>query len=70
MNPCLIVAGVNLRKLLRWLAFVPAVVLLGTGCSGINASHSISPATFLLPGLMKATPPSEILPSEPQELQS
>jgi hypothetical protein len=33
------------------------VALLGAGCSGINASQSISPATFLLPGIMRADPP-------------
>ncbi|MBI3880370.1 MAG: hypothetical protein HY301_09955 [Verrucomicrobia bacterium] len=31
------------------LALVPAL-LLGTGCSGINASHSVSPLDFLIPG--------------------
>jgi hypothetical protein len=34
---------------------------LGTGCSGINASHSVSPATFLIPGLLKAEPQVETL---------
>jgi hypothetical protein len=34
-----------------------AVVMLGAGCSGINASKSISPASFFLPGLLKADPP-------------
>jgi hypothetical protein len=34
-----------------------ALLLVAAGCSGINASHSISPATFLLPGLLKADPP-------------
>jgi hypothetical protein len=33
------------------------LLFLGAGCSGINASHSVSPATFLLPGLMQADPP-------------
>jgi len=28
-----------------------------SGCSGVNASHSVSPATFLLPGLLKTAPP-------------
>jgi hypothetical protein len=32
------------------------VGLLLTGCSGIHASKSISPASFLLPGLLKAEP--------------
>jgi len=34
-------------------------LLLTVGCSGIHASKSISPATFLLPGLMKADPPAQ-----------
>jgi len=29
----------------------------GAGCSGINANGSVSPATFFLPGVMKADPP-------------
>jgi hypothetical protein len=32
------------------------IALLATGCGGINASHSISPASFFLPGLMKNEP--------------
>jgi hypothetical protein len=32
-------------------------LVLGTGCSGINASRSVSPASFLLPGLMRYSPP-------------
>ncbi|MDR3458655.1 MAG: hypothetical protein P4N60_14490 [Verrucomicrobiae bacterium] len=35
-----------------------ATVLLGAGCGGINASQSVSPASFFLPGLLKASPPS------------
>jgi len=27
-----------------------------SGCSGINASQSVSPATFLLPGIMRVKP--------------
>ena len=34
-----------------------AVALLGAGCGGINASQSVSPASFFLPGLLKACPP-------------
>jgi hypothetical protein len=37
------------------LAFL---TLFSAGCSGINTSTSVSPATFFLPGLMKADPPS------------
>jgi hypothetical protein len=35
------------------------LVLLNTGCSGINASKSVSPASFFLPGLMQAKPPAD-----------
>ncbi len=34
------------------------LALFGTGCSGINAGGSASPASFFLPGLMKADPPA------------
>ena len=43
-------------KVLRWLC-LPALLLLGGGCSGINTTQSVSPATFLLPGLLQADPP-------------
>jgi len=33
------------------------VLLLAAGCSGINATKSISPLDFLLPGILKADPP-------------
>jgi hypothetical protein len=33
------------------------MLLMVAGCGGIHASKSISPATFLLPGLLKADPP-------------
>jgi hypothetical protein len=39
------------------LAIAATALLAGTGCSGINATRAVSPATFLLPGLMKADPP-------------
>jgi hypothetical protein len=45
-----------------------SILLLGAGCSGINASKSVSPATFLLPGLMQVDPPpahpDRVLPVE------
>ena len=34
-----------------------AGLLLGVGCSGINATKSISPLDFLLPGILKVDPP-------------
>jgi hypothetical protein len=38
-------------------ALLPIVVLLGAGCSGINTSHSVSPATFLIPGFFGQAQP-------------
>jgi hypothetical protein len=49
-------------KTLRW-ALLASVVAGGAGCGGLNASHSISPASFFLPGLLKADPPKP--PPEP-----
>jgi len=44
---------------------MPGLMLLLTGCGGISASPSISPASFFLPGLMKAAPPApEPLPGQ------
>ena len=43
------------------LALLAAVA---TGCSGINTSKSVSPASFLLPGLMQNCPPSQALPTQ------
>jgi hypothetical protein len=33
------------------------LLVLTAGCSGINSSHSVSPASFFLPGFLKAEPP-------------
>jgi hypothetical protein len=64
MLTLLILAGVRFNwKLLR-LAIIPALGLLSTGCSGINASGSVSPATFLLPGFGKART-DEVQPAAP-----
>jgi hypothetical protein len=44
----------------------------GAGCSGINASHSVSPASFLIPGLLKVEPapadPNATLPTDSDEV--
>jgi len=45
-------------KLLLY-AFYPILLLLAAGCSGINASKSVSPLDFILPGLMQADPPPQ-----------
>ena len=50
------------------LAIFLALPVLGTGCSGINASGGVSPATFLLPGLGQTEPqgrPSPVAPTAP-----
>jgi len=39
-------------------AILAAFVLPLAGCGGINASQSVSPASFFLPGLLKAEPPA------------
>lgn len=38
------------------MALLPVVSLIGAGCGGINASQSVSPASFLLPGIIKNCP--------------
>jgi hypothetical protein len=43
------------------LAFA-LIAASATGCSGINASKSISPIDFLLPGLMQNSPPPQVIP--------
>jgi hypothetical protein len=41
----------------RHLAWVLMLIpLLGGGCAGINASKSISPLDFLMPGLLRNDP--------------
>jgi hypothetical protein len=42
---------------LLWPALVAGCGLLAAGCSGINATGTASPATFFLPGILKADPP-------------
>jgi hypothetical protein len=37
--------------------------LCSTGCGGINASQTVSPASFFLPGLLKADLPSTNAPA-------
>jgi hypothetical protein len=47
---------VKLNRKAVYLLLLPALVAMGTGCSGINASQSVSPATFLIPGLLQNEP--------------
>lgn len=46
---------VHWRRLIFGLGLL-AVLALVTGCSGINARGSVSPASFLLPGLVETVP--------------
>lgn len=42
-------------KFLR-LGLVVFCAMLLAGCSGVNTGGSVSPATFFMPGIMKADP--------------
>jgi len=53
-------------KLQRSVSFL-ALLLLVAGCGGINASKSVSPLDFFLPGLLKADPPPSH--SDPDQLK-
>jgi hypothetical protein len=51
-----IIAEMRLSRILIRLALVAALAALGIGCSGINNSYGVSPASFLLPGLLQNDP--------------
>jgi hypothetical protein len=44
----------------RWLVVLAVIVV--SGCSGINASKSVSPLDFLIPGLHGQTEPAAPAP--------
>jgi hypothetical protein len=44
------------------LAMLAFLTVWGAGCSGINASGTVSPATFFLPGV-KAAPSPAVTPA-------
>jgi len=48
-----------------WLLVIPALALLGTGCTGISTSQGVSPATFLMPGFFGQTAPAVEVPPLP-----
>jgi hypothetical protein len=50
-----------------WLAMLAVFGLCAVGCSGIHQSGSVSPATFFLPGIMRAEPPKTAWPVWPPE---
>lgn len=41
---------------IKLLSVLGLTALLVTGCGGIQASKSVSPASFFLPGIMQVTP--------------
>ncbi|MCI0746688.1 MAG: hypothetical protein L0Y58_14905 [Verrucomicrobia subdivision 3 bacterium] len=59
---------------LKWqtfrLALFALLVLVGAGCSGVRASHSISPASFFLPGLGQVEPAESPVNSQNPILKS
>jgi hypothetical protein len=61
---------VRLDWKLLWLAWIPAVTILCSGCAGIAATGAISPLLFLLP---KADPPpfqpDKTLPATGQDVE-
>jgi len=44
------------------LAMLLVLGLCAAGCSGVHQSGSVSPASFFLPGIMKADPPKTMNP--------
>jgi hypothetical protein len=62
-------AGVHYNEQVRLnchllsLAMAAALMLACTGCGGVNASQTVSPASFLLPGLLKVDPPMTNAPA-------
>jgi hypothetical protein len=55
--------GVNSKRNVL-LALIAAVAFIGAGCGGLGASGSVSPATFLLPGIGHQSPAPA--PEEPK----
>jgi hypothetical protein len=53
---------VRIRWIFLPLALLAAGLLLLAGCGGISGSQSVSPASFFLPGLLKADPPKTNAP--------
>lgn len=53
-------------SIIKKLAVLPAILLIGAGCGGIAATQSISPLMFLLPGIGQNKTPAPVAPSKPQ----
>jgi hypothetical protein len=57
-------AIVSVRNKLSLSVLLVSFGWLGGGCGGLSASHSVSPATFLVPGIMRSEPP-KVPPATP-----
>jgi hypothetical protein len=54
---------VKVGSITKCLALAAATVALGSGCSGFNATETVSPLMFFLPGLVENKPvPPQIVP--------
>ncbi len=63
--------NINSPERKKWrsaLRFLPLLLLATAGCSGINATKSVSPLDFILPGLMKVEPPQPVAPDAQVEV--
>lgn len=60
----------SLSNVARALVLI-AITTLFAGCGGISGSHSVSPASLLLPGLLKVEPKrSPVEPPKTPDLAS
>lgn len=66
----IILAVVRLKRICCQLAILPAIVLLGAGCSGVNASGGVSPLSFFLPGLVQNKPAAPAAPAPEKVLSN
>lgn len=65
--PLLIVPFMNCFRTVACLALLAGVAGVAAGCGGISGSHSVSPASFFLPGLIHyeaPVPPPSPNPAE------
>lgn len=58
---------VKLQRIFSLLTLVALVASFGIGCGGLSASQSVSPASFLLPGLGQNTPQKQTIPELAKE---
>jgi hypothetical protein len=55
-----IMGKMTLDRLLTFLAVAAAVAVAAVGCSGFQATKSVSPASFFLPGFMQNSQPTPL----------